>query len=153
LLIGIIAVAVFLLDWFSKSWVVTHMVPGQSIQVIPGFFSLTFVENAGAAFGLLQRQTLLFIVIALLVIVLILTYGRAASRERPWMATAFGLQLGGAAGNLVDRVFFHGLVVDFIDFHVWPFVFNVADAAIVIGGALFALLLLRDSRTDVGGQG
>ncbi len=148
--IGIVALAVFLLDWFSKSWVAAHLLPGQSITLIPGFFSLTLVENSGAAFGLLQRQTLLFIVIALLVAVLILTYGRAAARNHPWLGVAFGLLLGGAVGNLVDRIW-QGRVIDFLDFHVWPFVFNFADAAIVVGGALFAWFVFRESPPTAGG--
>lgn len=148
--IGIVGLAVFLLDWASKHWIATHLLPGASITVIPGFFSLTLVENSGAAFGLLQRQTLLFVVIALMVVGLIVTYGRAAARRQPALGIALGLLLGGAVGNLVDRIL-HGRVIDFLDFHVWPFVFNFADAAIVIGGAIFAWIAFRE--TPPAGEG
>ncbi len=149
--IGAVAAVVFVLDWLSKHWITAHLLPGANIPVIPGFFSLTLVQNAGAAFGLLQNQTLLFVVIAVVVIALILTYGRQAAKDRPWLGVAFGLQLGGALGNLVDRVL-QGTVVDFLDFHVWPFVFNLADASIVIGGALFAYLIWGDSESSGEGR-
>ncbi len=147
MLIGVVAVAVFLLDLLSKNWVATHMTPGQSIPVIPGFFYITYWRNAGAAFGILQNQTLLFIVITLVVIALILTYGRHAARHSRVLGVAFGLQLGGALGNLVDRLLY-ARVIDFLDFRVWPFIFNVADMAIVIGGALFAVTLWRQPAAE-----
>ena len=150
--IAIVGLGVFLLDWLSKSWIVAHLLPGNSISIIPGFFSLTLIENSGAAFGLLQRQTLLFIVIALVVVGLIVSYGRAAAREHPALGVALGLLLGGSVGNLADRILLHGRVIDFLDFHVWPFVFNFADAAIVIGGALFAWLVFRDAPPEAGGR-
>lgn len=143
MLIGLVALAVFLADLGSKHWVASHMSPGQSIPIIPGLFYITYWRNAGAAFGLLQNQTLLFIVITFVVIALILTYGRRAARSLPLLGIAFGLQLGGALGNLLDRLLY-ARVIDFLDVRVWPFIFNVADMAIVIGGALFALAVLRE---------
>jgi signal peptidase II len=148
--IGIVAALVFALDWLSKHWVATHMVPGESLPVLPGFLDLTYVRNAGAAFGLLQGQTVLFLVITVIVIALILTYGRRAAQDSPLLGYAFGLQLGGAVGNLVDRVLY-ARVIDFIDFRVWPFVFNFADASIVVGGALFALVVLREPQAGTKG--
>ena len=145
--IGIVAALVFVLDYLSKNWVATHMTPGESRPVIPGFLYLTYIRNAGAAFGLLQGQTLLFLVITVAVIVLILTYGRRAARHSPLLGFAFGLQLGGALGNLLDRLLY-AQVIDFIAFHVWPFIFNVADASIVVGGALFALVVLREPASE-----
>lgn len=143
MLIGVVAAVVFVLDLLSKRWVSAHMTPGQSIHVVPGLFSVYYLRNAGAAFGLLQGQTLLFIVITLVVIALILTYGRRAAREMPLLGVAFGLQLGGALGNLVDRILYLR-VIDFLEVRGFPFIFNVADMGITIGGALFALVVLRD---------
>ena len=140
--IGLTAACVFVLDAASKWLVQTRMVPGQSLAVIPGFFYITYVRNAGAAFGLLQGQTALFIAVAIAVVALIATYGRRMARHHTSIGFALGLQLGGAMGNLVDRVVY-GRVVDFLDFRIWAFVFNVADAAIVVGGALFAVALWR----------
>ena len=149
MLIGLIAAAVFVCDVVTKYLVASHMQPGDSVQVIPGFLDITYIHNAGAAFGLLQNQTLLFLVITAAVIVLIITYGRRVARSTPILGVAFGLQLGGALGNLLDRLLY-ARVIDFIDFKIWPFIFNVADMAIVIGGALFALVVLREPATEEG---
>lgn len=143
LLIGLIACAVLVADLLSKHWVAAHLVPGQSVPVLPGVLWLNYVRNSGAAFGLLQGQTFLFVVIAVAVVTLILTWGLRAARGVPLLALAFGLQLGGALGNLVDRLLY-GQVIDFIQIRGFPFVFNVADMAITVGGALFALLVLRE---------
>lgn len=149
MVIGLIAAVVFACDVITKSLVASHMQPGDSVPVIPGLLSITYIRNAGAAFGLLQNQTLLFLVITAAVIILIVTYGRRVARSSPVLGVAFGLQLGGALGNLLDRLL-HARVIDFIDFKVWPFIFNVADMAIVIGGALFALVVLREPATEEG---
>jgi signal peptidase II len=150
--IAIVAALVFVLDWVSKHWVATHMAVGESRTVLPGFLDITYVRNAGAAFGLLQGQTVLFVIITAVVIVLIATYGRRAAQESPLLGYAFGLQLGGALGNLLDRLLY-GRVIDFIAFRVWPYVFNFADASLVIGGALFALVILREPQAGTSGTG
>ena len=152
MLIGAVAAAVFVLDLLTKHWVASHMAPGQSLPVIPHLLYITYWRNAGAAFGLRQNQTLLFIVITLVVIALILTYGRRAARTLPLLGIAFGLQLGGALGNLLDRLLY-ARVIDFLDVKLWPFIFNVADMGIVIGGALFALVVLREPAPEERGRG
>jgi signal peptidase II len=101
------------------------------------------VRNTGSAFGLFQGSSEIIKVLALgAVVVLALYYARAAARD--WvLALALGLQVGGAAGNIIDR-FRHGYVVDFIDVSRWP-TFNVADSAITVGvGLLIFSLLFRD---------
>lgn len=148
MLIAIVAAAVFLADFLSKRYVATHMTPGQSVPVLGPVFHITYVRNAGAAFGLLQHQTLFFIVVSLVVVGLIITYGRAAARGDAWLGVALGLLLGGALGNLLDRVLY-GTVVDFLDFRVWP-VFNLADSAITVGGAIFVYLLFTRSKAGEG---
>jgi signal peptidase II len=148
-IIAAVALLVFVLDYATKAAVAHSMIPGESITVIPGVLHLTYVRNAGAAFGLLQHQTDFFIVVTLIVIGLIIVYGRQAARRGTMLALALGLQLGGAVGNLVDRIQ-SGSVIDFIDFRIWP-VFNLADSAIVLGGVLFVIFLLREGRTDAGG--
>ncbi|MCL5677274.1 MAG: signal peptidase II [Firmicutes bacterium] len=140
------AIAVFLLDFATKA-LVRHLMPGQSsLPVIRGVLYLTHVRNPGAAFGLLANQTGLFIVITLAVVALILYYARQVKGASPWMHIALGLQLGGAMGNLVDRLRF-GRVTDFLDFRVWP-VFNLADSAIVAGVALFFWLMWRQAGAE-----
>lgn len=130
-------------DQLTKLLVVERFVPGESLPIIPSLLHLTYVQNRGAAFGLLQGQQLLFVGLAILVIGWL---GRelmkpATARLVAWAAA---LVLGGAAGNLLDRIRL-GYVVDFIDVRVWP-VFNVGDSAITIG----VCLLLWDA--FVGGR-
>ena len=107
-----------------------HAAPGQH-SPHSGVFHLTYVQNTGAAFGFLRGKTLFFIVVAVLVLGFIIFLAPRLSREKPLLGLVFGLLLGGALGNLIDRIRF-GYVIDFLDFRVWP-VFNIADMAIVVG--------------------
>ncbi|MBI3286738.1 MAG: signal peptidase II, partial [Chloroflexi bacterium] len=133
---------------------------GESWSPVPalnGFFSLTLISNTGAAFGTLRDQGTFLTLLAVVVVVGILLYQRQLSAQSAWggwLRTSLGLQLGGAAGNLADRLRL-GYVVDFLDFYVvdprgvgyhWP-AFNLADSAIVLGVAFLAYLLWRESRT------
>jgi signal peptidase II len=110
----------------------------------------TYVENRGAAFGLLQDQTAFFVFVGVLVVGVIAASYRYLPRSGIRLHLALGLQLGGAIGNLVDRIR-QGYVVDFVDFgyrsNWWP-VFNVADSAIVVGVALLALNALQPSVSE-----
>jgi signal peptidase II len=117
------------------------------VELIPGVLQLRYTTNPGGAFGLFGEAAWLFVAISVAVILVVV----AASRNLPSAATAvgLGLVLGGAVGNLTDRVirgtgWFSGQVVDFVDLHVWP-VFNLADTGIVLGAAI---LLLSGFRRD-----
>jgi signal peptidase II len=105
------------------------------------YLRLTYTENRGAAFGVLQDQTMFFVLVGLIVVGVIAASYRYLPRSGFRIHLALGLQLGGAVGNLIDRIR-QGYVVDFVDFgykaNWWP-VFNVADSAIVIGVTLLAL--------------
>lgn len=101
---------------------------------------LTYVTNTGAAFGLLRDQALLLTAIAVAVVAATVYMERHGAPAGLWMRIAFGLQLGGALGNLADRLRL-GYVVDFIDLRWWP-VFNLADSAIVVGVAMVIVSLL-----------
>jgi signal peptidase II len=120
------------------------------LPVIGDVLRFTYVENRGAAFGLLQDQTAFFVVVGLLVIVVIAASYRYLPQSGFLLHLALGLQLGGAIGNLIDRVR-QGYVVDFVDFgyrsNWWP-VFNVADSAIVIGVGLLALNALLPTPSE-----
>jgi signal peptidase II len=150
-----IAAALLVADVVTKLVVVATIAPGHNIRVLGGFLYLTHLRNVGAAFSFAQGATVLFTVIALAVAVVIVRTARRLY-SAAW-ATALGLVLGGALGNLIDRIFrapgfLRGGVVDFLslfgpDGHVWP-VFNVADSAIVCGGILGALLALRGIEFD-----
>lgn len=137
----LVIVAVLVLDQGTKLLVQNAMFEGQSVPVINGIFHLTFVKNAGAAFGIFRDKTLFFVVVTLLVITLIIAFYRKVPKEKWLLRIGLGLQVGGALGNLFDRIRL-GRVVDFFDFQVWP-VFNIADMAIVLGVSILVLELIR----------
>jgi signal peptidase II len=120
------------------------------VPFVGDYLRLTYVENRGAAFGLLQNQTVFFVLVGVIVVGVIAASYRYLPRSGFRLHLALGLQLGGAVGNLIDRIR-QGYVVDFVDFgyqsNWWP-VFNVADSAIVIGVALLALNALSPTPAD-----
>ncbi len=142
---------VMLVDQVSKTYVISRMQPGDSLPLIPGIFHLTYVRNPGAAFGILAHQTTFFIVISLLMIALIFFGRRFFSTRRIFLQLALSLQVGGALGNLIDRIRF-GYVIDFLDFRIWP-VFNFADVAMVAGMILLFLSLVGDTSFYPGRKG
>jgi signal peptidase II len=145
---------VVILDQATKRLAEDRLEPtGVRSVPVPGvgdILRLTYVENRGAAFGLLQDQTAFFVFVGVLVIGVIAASYRYLPRSGFRLHLALGLQLGGAIGNLIDRVR-QGYVVDFVDFgyhsNWWP-VFNVADSAIVLGVALLALNALAPAPTE-----
>lgn len=137
----VIIVVTFLMDQTSKAIVQSLMFQGESIPVAPPVFYLTYIMNPGAAFGLLAYQTPLFIAVSVLLAVGILVIYRKIPPERALTGYGLALVLGGALGNLTDRLRY-GEVVDFLDFRVWP-IFNLADTAIFIGACLLVWELLK----------
>ncbi len=140
----LIALLIILIDQLTKLLVVNTMSQNESIPVINNIFHITYVHNFGAAFGLLAHRTGFFILVTVVVLLFILTFLRYLPKEQKLLRAALVLQLGGASGNLIDRVRV-GYVIDFFDFRVWP-VFNVADIAIVFGIGLLILDLARNAR-------
>jgi len=127
-------------DQIVKIAIKLSMLPGESIPIVPDIFHLTYVLNPGAAFGILENQRLFFIFAGILVMGAAgLLYPRLR-RMDAWLHYGAMALLGGAAGNLIDRVE-NGLVVDFLDFRFWP-VFNIADIAIVAGVACMIYAIL-----------
>jgi signal peptidase II len=118
----------------------------ESIPLIRGVFHLTYILNPGAAFGMLAYKTVFFIVMAIVVIGGVIIYNHRLSGEQLVLRIALGLQVGGAIGNLIDRVRF-AHVVDFLDFRVFP-VFNFADTAITVGVGLLILEILRQNKLN-----
>ena len=129
-----IGILVFVIDQLVKHLVVSTMHLGQSFPVIKGIFHITYVLNPGAAFGMLEHQRWFFIVVALAAVLLGVFFYRKLQQESILMRSGAGLLLGGAVGNLAGRSQ-RGLVVDFLDFRVWP-VFNIADIAICAGAGI-----------------
>ena len=129
-----IGILVFIIDQLVKHLVVSTMHLGQSLPVIKGIFHITYVLNPGAAFGMLEHQRWFFILVALAAVLLGAAFYKKLQQESFLMRSGAGLLLGGAVGNLADRIQ-SGLVVDFLDFRVWP-VFNIADIAICAGAGM-----------------
>ena len=132
LLVGLV------LDQALKFWIRTSMTIGQSIPVIPDIFHITYIENPGAAFGILANHRILFLVLTT-VIVGIMCYLYLSLRNKKSLAAfSLGLVVSGAAGNFIDR-FLRGTVTDMFDFQIWP-VFNIADIYITV--SCFVLIFL-----------
>jgi signal peptidase II len=149
-LLALVALAVLALDVATKVLVVAELEGRRTLELLGGQLLIRVSRNPGAAFSFAEGATVLFTAIAITVIVVILRVSRRLG-SRGW-ALCLGLLLGGATGNLVDRLFRspgpgRGAVVDFIDFQVWPS-FNVADSAIVTGGVLAVLLSMRGIELD-----
>ena len=140
MILAIIAFVVIVLDQFTKYLIKTTMSPHESIPVIENIFHITFVRNQGAAFGIFQGQTAFLIAVTVIIIILLIGVYWKLARQNNILTIGLALQLGGAVGNLADRIRF-SYVVDFFDFRVWP-VFNIADIAIVIGVIIVAWQIL-----------
>lgn len=136
------ALVVLILDQASKVAIRQFLLGSgtTSVPVIGDWVKLTYVENRGAAFGLLQDQSLFFVLVGILVVAGILIGQRFVPAHQTALAVCLGMQLGGATGNMLDRLRY-GHVFDFVDLTFWP-VFNVADSAIVVGVAILAYHLL-----------
>ena len=145
-LAGVVALVVAA-DQFSKAYAVAHLRWGESwmpVAAVRPFFRFTLTHNTGAAFGLFPQGGAVFLLIALVVAAVILYYYRQLP-ARAWLVRlALGLQLGGALGNVVDRLH-QGYVVDFLEVPHWP-VFNVADSCIVVGVVLLGWVMWREER-------
>ena len=142
-----VAGLIVLLDQVSKRFIEQWLLLGDSwapIEELSHLFQITYTTNSGAAFGLFQNGGTLFAIIAIAVSVFIVFYNRSLPTGNMLLRTALGLQLGGALGNLIDRLS-QGRVTDFLDFGPWP-IFNVADMAVVTGVILMAFVLLREDR-------
>lgn len=141
------AVPVLLLDQLSKWLVMKYLPSGAAVQVIPGFFDLINIRNRGAAFGFLNRSDIewqfwLFLLATIVAVWAIFTLLKGA---KTWLCIGLGMILGGALGNLIDRLRFRA-VVDFLDFYWrqwhWP-AFNIADTGICIGAFIACLAVWR----------
>jgi signal peptidase II len=143
----VVALFVLLIDQWAKWMVVHRMEWGESIPVLDGFFHITSHRNRGAAFGMMQNQQWLFILVTLVVAAMILYYLWKRRDEKPWASFALALILGGAIGNLLDRIR-TGEVVDFLHFFFRSYefpVFNLADAVIVVGVGILVVTHLFGS--------
>lgn len=135
---AILSLIIVIVDQIAK-FIITRCADKLPVDILNGIFSINLVYNKGGAFGILQHQNYLFILIssiAILIILLILP-----RQEINTIKIALSFIMGGAIGNMIDRVRL-GCVIDFLDFKIWP-VFNIADSAITIGAVLLVLQLLK----------
>ena len=134
-------VAVVTLDRLTKNFFSHLLLYGETIPIIRNVFHFTLVHNTGIAFGLFKNQGLVFIIIPVIAVFLLIFNIYYYRQNNDVLSRiyifAFSLILGGAIGNLYDRIIY-GFVIDFIDFRIWP-VFNIADSAITIGAVIIAI--------------
>jgi signal peptidase II len=147
-----LAVGVVVSDQLTKAWLVSALAPGTSVAVIDDVVRLVHSQNTGGLFGLLKGQAAPFAVLSVVVMALIVAYHARGGRS-PYLTLTLGLLLGGAIGNLVDRVRL-GYVVDFVDAGIgslrW-YTFNVADASISVAIILLVAATLRPALTGTQG--
>jgi signal peptidase II len=143
------------LDQLTKLYIHTHFQLGESSQVLPPIFSLTYVRNFGAAFGFLAEshptfREIFFLSIPPIAMIIIINILRGINDSEKWQIFALSSIFGGAIGNYIDRLRF-GYVIDFLDFHIkeyaWP-AFNVADSAIVVGVSILLLFMALEKKNE-----
>jgi signal peptidase II len=135
----IIAASVIILDQITKYLAKSLLQLNTPLVLLKNFFNLTLVHNRGAAFGMFENQLLMFVAISILAIAIIL-FSLRNKKNTLIFKFSLSLILGGAIGNLIDRIRF-GFVIDFLDFRIWP-VFNLADSFITVAAILLAWELL-----------
>ena len=138
-MIFIIVTSVILLDQITKFLALKFLQLNTPVPLIKNFLNLTLIHNRGAAFGFFQNQLLLFVLVSLFAIGLIL-FNLINKKNSIALKLSLSLILGGAVGNLIDRLRF-GFVVDFLDLRIWP-VFNIADSVITIAALILSWELL-----------
>ena len=164
----LIMAGVVALDQITKVIVLRTIPVGESVDLIPGVFRFTHIKNPGAAFGILENNRWVFIVISLVAVAVMIGYLVKFRPKNGWLYAPLCMIAGGGLGNMIDRLFYfekgssfgNGLVVDFLDFcafpRLWHWVFNVADAFVVVGaGILFVYLILdivKDIKAEKAGQ-
>jgi len=149
-----LALAVLVLDQLTKAWLTSRLSPGEFMTVLGDYVRLVYSQNSGALFGLFRDNALLFGIVSLFVIGLIVVYHRQVGSS-VYLSIALGLLLGGALGNVTDRLRL-GYVVDFVDIGIGGFrwyTFNVADAAISVAIVMLIGAALIPSLAGVGERG
>ena len=145
----LISILTLIIDIFTKQIVLNTLIEDQSITIIKDFFSITFAKNTGVAFSFLEGRIPFIIIMTTIVIFFILKYLKTTTINK-YESICYGLIIGGAIGNLIDRIIY-GYVIDFFDFNLLGYsfpIFNLADTAIVIGVITLFILSLIESRNQ-----
>ena len=140
--IMLISLICLMLDFVSKQIVVNNMVIHQSITVIDSFFSITYAKNTGVAFSFLEGRVSFVVIMTIIFLIFIFRYIKVNTLDKI-ESTFYGMVIGGAIGNLIDRIIY-GYVIDFFDFNIFGYnypIFNIADIMIVLG--IFGILILE----------
>ncbi len=143
MLVAGVAIVVFVVDRVTKAWVSDNIPLGTARPVVGDYVRIVHAQNTGAAFGLLPERTTLLSVLSVIAVLAIVYYYRQIASNSALVSATLGMQLGGAFGNLLDRIA-QGYVVDFVDVGVGDirfWAFNVADSSIVVGIILVTLAL------------
>ncbi len=138
------SVIVLLIDQIVKLLIKTNMSLNEEISIIPNFFSIQYLKNTGAAFSILENQTILLAITSIICISVIIYYLKKEENLTTALYLSFGLVLGGILGNLIDRIVYQG-VIDFLSFQIFNYnfpVFNIADIGITIGVLLLIIIYI-----------
>ena len=153
--IFIISLVILVIDIISKRLVIGNLLESESISVIGDFFRITYAENTGVAFSLIEGYVGFIIIMTIVVIIMIFKYVKDNVGNR-FEEIGYSFILGGAVGNLLDRVVY-GYVIDFLDFNIFGYdfpIFNIADSFIVIGVFILGIISFREvgERDEVGSR-
>ena len=149
----VFAALIVVADQLTKYYVVTNYTLGESVPIIDGIFNLTYIHNSGAAFGILKNQRWFFLAITAIIIIICVTMLIRRTYKSKWMYWAICTVLGGGVGNMIDRIFRDGKVIDFIEFGFFEFpIFNLANIAVTVGAIMIFLYFLSDMIKDVKGD-
>ena len=147
----IVIVALVTVDQVTKLMASSMLTAGESVDVIAGVFRFTYVENRGAAFGMLSEHRWVFMILSTLAIVALFIYLWKFRPDSELGCMALSMIIAGGIGNMLDRCYL-GYVVDFLDFcafpEIWMWVFNVADVCVCVGGGLMVLWLILSMVVD-----
>ncbi len=146
----ICGVAVLVVDQLTKYYILSNFEIGGTAEFLKGFIDIIYINNKGGAWGILQGYTWALLSITAIVMVICFTLLLKLGKKNKILFWAITLVLFGGIGNMIDRIFRDGNVVDFLHFEFWPSfpIFNVADCAVVVGGGLLILYFIYDSIKD-----
>ena len=148
-LLLLVSFSLFVIDFFSKKIIVSNFLYDKSVTIIKDFFNINYVRNKGGAFSILDGNVLLIIIVTFIIFFFIYKYLK--DKELNLLEVmGYGLIIGGAIGNLFDRIIF-GYVIDFLDFYIFGYdfpVFNIADCGIVVGVFLIIVNSIINESSD-----
>ena len=145
MIVIITAIIILIIDQITKYIITANMSLGETIPVIQNIFHITYITNTGVAFGLFSGLNFLFVIFSVIFVGVLFVFYKTITTQYASLKTSYifnisyGLLLGGAIGNFIDRIF-RGSVVDFFDFRIWP-VFNIADSCITVSAFVIAIYI------------